>query len=378
MIKISIITVVYNAVKTIGQTIQSVLKQDYTEIEYIIIDGGSTDGTLDIIKNYESNIAYWISESDQGIYNAMNKGIDISTGDVIAFLNSDDWYEDGVIKYIAEGFKENIDVLIGRVNFYENDKILRSQKNLLNPEELRRSMIYCHQGVFAKRELFIKFGKFDEKYKIAADYDWLLRIYNEGVMFKITDIVLANFRTGGMSGLKEVNAESWLISLNALQRLKAQNRIDTKTYEKLNQDITLLRRKINKSNSLKQALSDELLMRLEVKIETRAMFQLEQKYSIFGCGKIGEECYELLKQIDIEPICFWDNAKAKWKSYFKGKIVRNPEDIKEKESVVIIASTYYENEIKDQLENMGLREYSEFVCYSKIRYRAGNIVEKYI
>lgn len=377
-IKISIVTVVYNAVKTIERTIKSVINQDYKELEYIIIDGGSVDGTLEIIKKYENYIAYWISEPDHGIYSAMNKGIAVATGDVVAFLNSDDWYEEGVFKYVAECFKEDNEVLIGRVNFYNNDRIIRKSSTLCNPDDLRKRMIYCHQGVFVRKELFVKCGMFNEKYKIAADYDWLLRVYNEGIAFKNTDKILANFRTGGISSSKEANTESWLISLNALQKLKKQNRIDIKEYERLKQEIMSLRQKINSIYCFRKALSEGLIEKFDIKEEIKLIFNFEQKYSIFGCGKIGEECYELLRQIDIEPIYFWDNAKAKWKTYFKGKIVRNPKDIKEKETIVIIASTYYEGEIKAQLEDMGLKECIEFICYSQIRCKVGHIVEKNI
>ena len=111
--KISIITVVFNGVKTIEQTILSVISQKYENMEYIIIDGGSTDGTIDIIKKYEDKIAYWISEADQVIYDAMNKGIDKSTGDIIGILNSDDFYDKDIMDRI-----NNVFMLIRNVELY--------------------------------------------------------------------------------------------------------------------------------------------------------------------------------------------------------------------------------------------------------------------
>lgn len=171
-VKISIITVVFNAKDTIEQTIQSVLNQSYDEVEYIVIDGGSTDGTLDIIKNYQSRISYWISEPDSGIYNAMNKGIERATGEIIAFLNSGDWYERDIFWYIRDNFKDNTEILIGRVIRYGNNYIQKEQKRVSDQEDFRVKMIYCHQGIFVKRKLFEQYGKFNEKYKIAADYDW--------------------------------------------------------------------------------------------------------------------------------------------------------------------------------------------------------------
>ena len=114
-IKISIITVVYNGKDTLAQTIESVISQDYANIEYIIIDGNSTDGTQGIIKEYGHRISYWMSEPDRGIYDAMNKGIEYASGDVIAFINSGDTYEDNILSEVVKDFKtetENIDILI--------------------------------------------------------------------------------------------------------------------------------------------------------------------------------------------------------------------------------------------------------------------------
>lgn len=104
---ISIITVVYNGEKYLEQTIQSVINQTYKNIEYIVIDGGSTDGTLDIIKKYEEHISYWVSESDKGLYDAMNKGIGVAKGELIGMINSDDWYELEAVEIMAEAYKNN-------------------------------------------------------------------------------------------------------------------------------------------------------------------------------------------------------------------------------------------------------------------------------
>lgn len=115
MLKISIITVCLNSVKTIEQTIRSVIMQDYDNLEYIIIDGGSTDGTMDIIRKYENYFSYWISEPDNGIYDAMNKSLKVCTGDVVAFLNSDDWYDNNVLKRVNSYFEENdVDIVSGK------------------------------------------------------------------------------------------------------------------------------------------------------------------------------------------------------------------------------------------------------------------------
>ena len=129
VMKVSIITVCYNSAKTIKRTIKSVAEQDYEEIEYIIIDGGSTDGTLDIIDRYKDKISVLVSEPDEGIYDAMNKGIARATGDIIGFMNSDDWYADGAIVAIAEAFKKTeAEIVYGKTIISENG-IFRERMN---------------------------------------------------------------------------------------------------------------------------------------------------------------------------------------------------------------------------------------------------------
>ena len=124
---ISVITVSYNAVSTIEQTILSVINQTYSNIEYIIIDGGSTDGTIDIIRRYEDKIAYWVSEPDRGIYDAMNKGASKANGEYIAFLNSDDWYELDAVSIIAQFADGKTDLISGIIKLYKNNIFICSR-----------------------------------------------------------------------------------------------------------------------------------------------------------------------------------------------------------------------------------------------------------
>ena len=171
--KVSIVTVCLNSAKTIERAILSVITQAYKNVEYIIVDGGSTDGTLNIIKKYASNISKWISEPDKGIYDAMNKGIAMATGDLVAFLNSDDWYNDDAIEYVAnQAESSNAEIFCYEVNVWEGDVLQKSRSNLTKDiANLRIRMIFNHQGVFAKRKLFEEFGLFNTKYIIASDYD---------------------------------------------------------------------------------------------------------------------------------------------------------------------------------------------------------------
>lgn len=374
-LKISIVTVVYNAVDTIEQTIQSVLNQNYEALEYIVIDGGSTDGTLDIIQKYQNKISYWISEADSGIYNAMNKGIAVSTGEIIAFLNSGDWYEDGIFYYVGKCFKDDIGILAGKVISYGDD-IQRVQKGVCDQKELRVRMIYCHQGIFAKRKLFEQYGKFNERYEIAADYEWLLRLHYCGVHIKYVNRVLAYYRIGGVSSGSNflANHEPVKIALTALRKAKEQNKINDIEYMELERKITKLYDKNMHIFYIKKAIRENLFRNNNFRNMFKNMF--DSVYSIFGCGEVGKECMKLLQQLDIQPKCFWDNEEKKWGMKFEGIIIKRPKEIQKDNTIVIIASSYYEVEIKKQLEEMGLKETVNFILYSEIRNRIGSIVQE--
>lgn len=202
-IKITIITAVYNRVDKIEQCISSVVNQTYDNLEYIVIDGGSTDGTADVIKKYNDKITYWCSEPDNGVYDAWNKGIARATGDYINFIGSDDaMYNDKVIERIAPYLKDNIEVLAGNVMVVREDsyfEFLQSNKHVLRRDEYKGGCIVT-QGTFIKRSLCNKY-KFDTSYKVAADYKFFLKYYNDGsVQIKFIDDVIQYFSNGGISG----------------------------------------------------------------------------------------------------------------------------------------------------------------------------------
>ena len=215
--KISIITSVYNNQETIAEAMDSVLSQTYTDIEYIIIDGGSTDDTVNIIKSYQNRIAVFISEPDKGIYDGLNKGIKLATGDVIGFLHSDDLYENNtVIEKVAKAFMASeIDSVYGDltyVNKSDPTKVIRYWKSgEFTLKKLGRGWMPPHPTFFVKRDIYQQRGQFDTSFKIAADYDLMLRFLGK---YKIsTDYipnVLIKMRVGGESNksLKNVIRKS--------------------------------------------------------------------------------------------------------------------------------------------------------------------------
>ncbi|AYD47979.1 glycosyltransferase family 2 protein [Arachidicoccus soli] len=205
--KISIVTVTYNSAATLKDTIESVRNQDYKNIEYIIVDGASKDNTVDIIKNYtEIYPIKWISEPDKGLYDAMNKGIKMATGDVVGIINSDDFYHNSdTLSKIADAFMQNdIDCVYSDVRFVnpENlEKTIRyySSKNF-KPSKFKWGFMPAHPSFFARKPLFEKFGYYKTDYKIAADFELLLRfLLKNNSRTKYIELDTMKMRTGGVS-----------------------------------------------------------------------------------------------------------------------------------------------------------------------------------
>lgn len=202
--KVSIITICRNAELSIEKTIQSVISQTYADVEYIIVDGKSSDKTLEIVKKYKKNISRIVSEPDKGLYDAMNKGVLLATGDIIYFLNSGDrLHGPDVIKKIVPLFKnEDYDLVYGDVFLFEENKI--SPKYLKRQDNVDRLFLVndnvCHQSIFAKKSLFIKYGLFELDFPICADFAWFLKLFLEKeVNKKHVNLVVADYLLGGIS-----------------------------------------------------------------------------------------------------------------------------------------------------------------------------------
>ncbi|MCZ7399981.1 MAG: glycosyltransferase family 2 protein [Candidatus Methanoperedens sp.] len=220
--KVSVITVCYNAEEFIEQAINSVLDQTYENIEYLIIDGNSSDNTVSIINKYKDKIHYFLSEPDKGIYEAMNKGIKAASGDILYFLNSDDiFYDKYVVENIVKMFKLNdeIELLYGPIlikDSFTNESFVKTHENISKSFFIYDTI--CHQGIFFKADTFKKCGLFDDTYKIVGDYEWLLRaFYKYDIKRKYYRSVIAIFRFGGMSCSKEfseLHAKEWRRAFN--------------------------------------------------------------------------------------------------------------------------------------------------------------------
>ena len=207
--KISILTATYNSDKTLRDTIKSVLRQGYKDYEYIIIDGGSKDRTLDVIKEYEPKFGgrlKYISEPDNGIYDAMTKGIRMATGDVVGILNSDDFYtSDDALKKIADAFEHNdIDATYGDIHFVNDDDLTKMVRyyssSVFKRSFMRYGLMPAQPSYYCKREVYEKYVAFDTSYRIEAEFENLLRlifIHRIKMLYIPKDFV--TMRTGGAS-----------------------------------------------------------------------------------------------------------------------------------------------------------------------------------
>ena len=223
MIKLSIITINYNNVNGLKKTIESVVNQSATDFEYIIIDGGSTDGSIDLIKSHENKINFWISEPDKGIYNALNKGIAKANGEYLLFLNGDDCLLHDDILNENMHHLESKDLVYFDIIY--NDKNLN--KRITYPDTLSFYFFYtntiCHQAIFFKKELFSKYGLYDEQLKIVADWKCImLAVVKYGATYKHINAVFSVFDNTGISNTNDKKNEHIQLHLKERQAVLAE------------------------------------------------------------------------------------------------------------------------------------------------------------
>ena len=361
--KVSIITVCYNSVKTIEKAILSVLNQDYDKIEYIIIDGGSTDGTLDVIKKYSERISKIISEPDDGIYDAMNKGIRLSTGNIIGIINSDDWYAEGTVSAAVNAFLEDSerDVVHGRqIDVLQDGSLVEhGVKGIMSDDYIAT---FCHPTFFVKRKVYEENGVFDCQYSTDADGDLVYRLYLAGVKFHYDDSVCAFFRIGtGASSTEAAARERYYVNCKYAQKLPLEKReIAQKALEKAREGFRILR----------------AVRYLDKRIHWREpVLHKEKKIFIFGAGFLGREMLKWLmdnnRGSDIE--CFLDNSSQSQGRIFDGIYVKPVETIKKfhNDVCVVIATSKYYDEMREQICNYGVNVENVFSYFHFKRYLSG-------
>ena len=257
--KISIITICYNRVSTIETAIQSVLSQTYPEIEYIVVDGGSTDGTQKVIEKYKDSISHYVSEPDKGMYNALNKAIGLATGDVIGILHSDDeYFSNETLAIYADTFlQSNVDIVYANGMYFSESKEQRTKnkdhrpqttdhrrqstdkgedivKRIYKAKPFKKWYLYfgwipLHTTIFVKREVFENYGLYKENYQIASDYEISLRWFlNPALKKQFTDTWVVRMKLGGKS------------TSASLQKKKSAEDLEIIRYYKLWGVITLM------------------------------------------------------------------------------------------------------------------------------------------
>lgn len=213
---VSIVTIVLNGNDLIRKTMDSVLCQTYTNIEYIVIDGGSADGTQQLLQEYDSRLAFWSSEADRGISDAFNKGVAKATGDIVGLLNAGDWYEPDAVEQVVEHFRlfPRTDVVCGMLQYWRGNK--REYLCPSVPELLEKEMTVTHPTCFLRAELYRQSGGFSTDYRYAMDYEMLLRLRLEGTRFWALKRVLANMQHEGVS------EKNWNLALKETQRARRE------------------------------------------------------------------------------------------------------------------------------------------------------------
>ncbi|MBU1397250.1 MAG: glycosyltransferase [Gammaproteobacteria bacterium] len=207
--KFSIVTVCWNSAEVLPKAMDSLRMQSFKDYEWIVIDGGSTDRTMDIVRSFAGTALKWISEPDHGIYDAMNKGIALARGEYLFFLNSDDvLYDDKVLEDVNSFLKNKPDteLLYGNVvNLRADGNLLRNFSHITSHNIIEDGI--CHQAIFAKRALFKTVGEFDQRFKINADYDWIIRVFNSGARCAYMNRRIAFFLDGGAHSLDKTYLE---------------------------------------------------------------------------------------------------------------------------------------------------------------------------
>lgn len=351
MDKLSIITVSYNAQNYIEETINCVAELEWKNKELIIIDGKSTDGTLDIIKRNADKIDYWCSEEDDGIYDAMNKGIRNATGEWVTFLNCGDVFYRDSCSWIGT-VSESVDVVYGNyaiINEF-SELGMRRAKPLRN---MLYQMISCHQAFFVRRSLFKEIGEFDISYKIAADYAWLLDCYLLGKKFYYVDKLIVNYRAGGLSEAEyEITYREYMRV--CCEKLKNNNSINFETYA----DVLNDRRKRScyyfMQNEFEKGKGDRIL---KIIVSDKKYVEY-RKLAIWCIGKYGKQLIRYLNSQGIEVDYCVDKSIKKYS--VEAYNIFLPDCLTNYSGLVIIATSDVksQSEIKELLSNGLCKDYS--------------------
>lgn len=250
----SILTVVYNRDTTIERAIKSVIDQEFNDYEYVIVDGGSTDKTTDIIREYESFMSHWVSEPDKGIYNAMNKGIDLLTGKYVILLNSDDWLEKNILTRINNEINDrklDCEIICAGMNYHiPSGKVqfLSAGKDRFDRLIASYQQPVRHPATLVPLEIYKRIGKFDESYSICSDEEFILRAYFKHEKFIFLNYAISNMEDGGVSTSK-----------SNLNKIYKEHIRTLKCYSKNRKEFLYLKYRFSLKTLLKKIIPSSIL-----------------------------------------------------------------------------------------------------------------------
>lgn len=353
MVKCSIVSVVLNCARVVEDTINSVIDQSYDDIDYIIIDGGSDDSTVNIIRKYEKKLSYWVSEPDSGIYDAMNKGLSHATGDIVCFLNAGDRFYDGnVLKRVCERFEDepDTDVLICKEMI--EGKVCKTYLDDDN-KSIYFGSFFPHQATFVRTELYRKYRNFNEEYRICADYDWILGAYYNGFKIRWCDDVVAVYDSGGVSSGYMSIAEQYLISC---KYLKLSNNKEL-LLEAGNHYISVFARTFFR-DLIKRKEKSELIQKCLQELTDG------KTVDIWGGGYIGRLLCDFFDENGMAVNRIYDSDETKTGAKIGKATVFGPDQLSS--NMIIISTTDYEREVADLLEKAGRHKKQDYLTYTEI------------
>lgn len=344
---VSIITVSLNAQDTIEQTIMSVISHRYQgDVEYIIIDGGSTDGTLNVIEKYLDRIDVVVSEKDSGVYEAINKGIKKSHGEIIGLIHATDWYTDDAIEISVDKLLEsNCDISVGLQNWYSENELqyVYGYERAMN--DLWFDNIIPHLSTFVRKSVYNKVGLYDEKYQISSDYKFFLECYLNGIKFEFIDKPISNFREGGKS-------KDWsltgLDNINVIRELTYKYKVaDPDKYI----DPLFIRYGFVFAEKLLKDNPDKVLSNLKSIIP--------DKFSMWGFGKRGRWIFDFLKRVDYLPEHIVDKQYKNINSNIF--FIESLDTLNGYDGTVLIAIDKMDDEIMNRIRSMRIQKYVDFM-----------------
>lgn len=369
-LKISVITVSYNAEKYIEKTIQSVIRQNYSPLEYIIIDGNSTDGTCDMINQYSSFVTKWISEPDRGIYDAMNKGISLSTGEIICFLNCGDWFEDYALEKVDSFFRDNpnIDMMGGNTHIWDGDIHVRDNlsEEKIDDKSAWANLPATHQSIFYRKECFDRVGNFDTDYPVTADNNWNNRAFFAGITYKKYDEFLSNYLLGGVSSDDILIAlEKRKSAKRVLEKLYSDHRITKDQYQQYDIHISKVFKRILYLAMIHRELQTKEPVRIGDELRSKAS---RKKIILWGLGENGKKCLERCINESVQPDYLCDSSSDD--CGINGQRIMRIDEVLEgfesQDCFVMISSSKYEDEMKDKLRKLGYKEDIDFCDYQSL------------